>query len=311
MTGLVLSCSWNIFIVKPDEAEGTVECRIKGKVLKSAETFRNPIAPGDRVIFRADGCRRGLVLALEERRNIFTRGCQSEGKRNIHDKSRAKSQILAANVDIALCVCSPASPPFRPRFIDRLLAQTEASGIESAIVVNKSDLAIDNEVEARLMDFSRIGYRVVRISTKTGLGMDELRRLTSGKISLLTGQSGVGKSSIVNALAGANIKTESINEKYNRGVHTTTLASLVALPKGWIIDTPGVRLFTPDRVSADQLVLFMREFAPLAGQCFFGLSCSHTTEAGCKIRESVRNGDICPDRYESFLRIREELRPVF
>jgi ribosome biogenesis GTPase len=189
--------------------------------------------------------------------------------------------------------------------------QADASGIEPMVVVNKSDIAIDDDVEARLTDFSRIGYRVVRVSAKTGLGMDELRRLTSGKLSLLTGQSGVGKSSIINALAGTNIKTEAINEKYDRGNHTTTLASLIALSNGWVIDTPGVRLFTPDRVSADYLVLFMREFAPLAVQCYFGLSCFHTTEAGCKIREAVENGDIHPDRYESFLRLREELRSGF
>ncbi|MDR0411813.1 MAG: ribosome small subunit-dependent GTPase A [Treponema sp.] len=310
MTGLVLSGSWNIFIVKPDEADGTVECRIKGKVLRDAETFRNPIAPGDRVVFKTDGGGRGLVLALEERRNIFTRSCQSEGKRNRHDKSRPKSQILAANADLVLCVCTPASPPFRPRFIDRLLVQAEASGVDPMIVVNKSDIPADSTAEARLMDFSRIGYRVIRTSAKTGLGIDELRRLVNSKLSLLMGQSGVGKSSIINALASTNIKTKAVNEKYDRGNHTTTLASLTALPKGWIIDTPGVRVFTPDRVSADQLTLFMREFAPFTGQCYFGLSCSHTTETGCKVREAVENGGIYPDRYESFLRIREELRPV-
>jgi ribosome biogenesis GTPase len=309
MTGLVLSGSRNIFIVKPDGVDGTVECRIKGKMLKGAETFHNPLAPGDRVVFEMDGFGSGLVLIVAERRNVFTRGCQ-DPRRN-KNRTNMKSQILAANVDLALCVSSPASPPFRPRFIDRLLMQADASNIEPVLVINKSDLAAAADVKERLADFSRIGYRVMYVSAKTGLGMDELRSLTSGKLSLLTGQSGVGKSSIANALAGTNIKTESINEKYNRGVHTTTLASLIALPNGWVIDTPGVRLFTPDRVSADQLVLFMREFAPLAGQCYFGLSCSHTTEADCKIRESVENGGIYPDRYESFLRLREELRSTF
>jgi ribosome biogenesis GTPase len=310
--GLVISCSRDIFVVKPDDAGETIECRIKGKVLKGTETFHNPLAPGDRVVFKMDGFGGGLVLALEKRRNVLTRGYLGDGHRRKWGgaDTRVKSQILAANVDLALCITSPASPPFRPRFIDRLLAQSDASDVEPVIIVNKSDLILAEDVEARLTDFSRIGYRVLRVSAKTGLGMDALRNLTSGKLSLLTGQSGVGKSSIINALAGTNIKTKSINEKYDRGVHTTTLASLVALPSGWVIDTPGVRFFTPDRISADQLVLFMREFAPLAGQCYFGLSCSHTTEPGCKIREAVENGGIHPDRYESFLRLSEELLSV-
>jgi ribosome biogenesis GTPase len=309
VTGLVISGSRNIFTIKPDGTDDTVECRIKGKALKDGRAFHNPLAPGDRVVFEMDGFGKGLALALEERRNVFTRGRQ-DPRRN-KGCGDGKPQVLAANVDLALCVSSPESPPFRPRFLDRLLAQADASGVEPAVVLNKSDLRADKGVEARMADFLRIGYRAVRVSAKTGFGMDELRALTKGKLSLLVGQSGVGKSSIVNALTGGNIRTNSINEKYDRGVHTTTLASLVALQDGWVIDAPGVRLFTPDRVSADELVMYMREFAPLAGLCYFGLSCSHRTEAGCRIKEAVENGGIYPDRYESFLRLYDELRSTF
>ncbi|QQO08595.1 ribosome small subunit-dependent GTPase A [Breznakiella homolactica] len=304
MTGLVIRGSRNIFTLR-DDGGGETECRIKGKVLKGVEGYYNPLAPGDRVEFEPDPEHpgTGLILSLLERRNAFTR----------FNQKGQSSQLLAANVDVVFCVTTPASPPFRPRFLDRALLQGDIANIPPVVVCNKYDLSDnDPDVEERLEDFIRIGYRVLRVSAHTGEGLDEFRDLAANRFSVLVGQSGVGKSSIINALApGMGLKTGALTEKYDRGSHTTTMARLVEIetPAGpaRITDTPGVRRLVPDGIGPGDLVFYMREFAPLAGRCSYGLSCTHVTEPGCKIMEAVAAGVIHEDRYESFLRIREEL----
>jgi len=305
MNGTILSGSRNIFTVRSDEGNniaGDLECRIKGKILKGAEDLYNPIAPGDRVKVELDTGHpgKGMIIALEERKNIFSRFNQKGGA----------PQLLAANVDLVLCMTTRLSPPFRPRFLDRVLLQADIAGIPALVICNKIDIDNDDlDVDERLEDFKRIGYEVIETSAATGQGLDELRRLIAGKRVVLTGQSGVGKSSLINALLPElNIKTGTINEKYDRGNHTTTLAFMVEIDSNtWIIDTPGIRRFVPVGIGADKLVLNMREFAPLAGKCTFGLSCSHRSEPGCKIMEAVNAGVIHEDRYNSFLRIYDEL----
>jgi ribosome biogenesis GTPase len=318
--GLVIRGSWNIFTLKILEApEGEpepgelLECRIKGKVLKGVEGYYNPLAPGDMVEVEYDPRHPGTgrIRGLEPRRNVFTR----RNQKGLGLNRSAASQLLAANIDLILCLTSPASPPFRPRFIDRVLIQADVSGIPPLIVCNKIDLyRNDPDVEERLEDFRRIGYEVFPLSAKTGEGLAELRARISGCVSLLAGQSGVGKSSLINALLPRpGVRVGEINEKYNRGNHTTTMSALVELPGPagadgtCLIDTPGVRRFVPDGVEPPDLILYMREFAPLAGACTFGLSCTHRTEPGCKIMEAVAAGVIHEDRYETFLRVSGEL----
>jgi ribosome biogenesis GTPase len=320
MRGLVVTGSRNLFTVRLDEPVSPygnqapviggapfkpvteMECRLKGKVLKNMEGYYNPLAPGDRVILEQDPLHAGkaLILEAEERKNYLTRFNQKGQKR----------QVLAANLDYIFCVTTPASPPFRPRFLDRVLIQAEIAGLEAVIVCNKYDLnKNDPDVEERLEDFVRIGYTVMRVSAHTGLGMDKLKRFMEGKTSVLLGQSGVGKSSIINALApGFAIKTGRLNEKYDRGSHTTSLSVLLeTAPGAFVIDTPGIRRMVPDGIGPEELASCLREFAPLVGHCTYGLSCSHLSEPGCKILEAVSAGVIHEDRYESFLRIRDEL----
>jgi ribosome biogenesis GTPase len=298
--GLVLCGSRNIFTVHT--GNGELECRIKGKILKGAENMYNPLAPGDRVQVEQDSGHpgKGMIIALEERHNFFSR---------FNQKGNC-TQLLAANVDLVLCMTTRMSPPFRPRFLDRVLLQADIAGIPAIIICNKTDLGDDDlDVNERLEDFKRIGYELVETSVITGQGIDGLRQRIAGKCSVLTGQSGVGKSSLLNALLPElNIKTGTINAKYDRGNHTTVLAPMVEVNADTrIIDTPGIRRFVPDGIAKEELVCTMREFAPLAGKCSFGLSCSHRTEPGCKIMEAVAAGVIHEDRYTSFLRIYDEL----
>jgi ribosome biogenesis GTPase len=320
--GLVIRGSHNIFTVRLDgneAGEGGVyrECRIKGKALKGAEAYYNPLAPGDRVRVEIGEGRAApaLITGVLERRSIFTRKNQKALGTN-----RAAAQILAANADLALAVTSPGSPPFRPRFLDRVLIQADAAGIAAALVCNKQDLlaGADREtrldVEERLEDFRRIGYPVLFVSAKTGAGVADLLDFIRGRHVALVGQSGVGKSSLINALLpAAAARVGKLNEKYDRGNHTTSLAEIIEIPgtggspETLIVDTPGVRRFVPHGVKAGELILHMREFAPLAGRCAYGLSCTHRSEPGCKILEAVAAGIIHEDRYDSFLRISEEL----
>ena len=306
ISATVLCGSRNIFTVRQDKNDDNLECRLKGKILKDAAGLYNPLAPGDRVSVCLDSAHpgTGMIVALEKRKNIFSR---------FNQKGNCP-QLIAANIDMVACLVTKKSPPFRPRFLDRVLLQADIAKIDTLIVCNKIDLDTDNDddiidANERLEDLRRIGYDIIEVSTKTGSGIEQLRKYLLGKRSVFTGQSGVGKSSILNALVpGLNIKTGPVNEKYDRGNHTTTLASVTELSGDtWIIDTPGVRRFVPDGISKDELIFHMREFAPLAGKCTYGLSCSHRHEPGCKIMEAVHAGVIHEDRYESFLRIFDEL----
>lgn len=322
MKGLIIAGTNNLFTVECDDGI-TRNCTIKGKVLKSDKQFYNPLAPGDIVDIEVDPLNdeKGQVLSLEPRKNTFLRW-------NV--KGRCP-QLLASNLDYLILVTTPDEPPFRPRFTDRALAQAEHQGITPIIVCNKWDLAEQMQSDGREEEFEQIdrrlsiwedlGYKVLRISAKTGEGMTEFAELLEDHLSAFVGHSGVGKSSLINVMDSTCVlKTGSLSKKYGRGSHTTTKGTLIHLKlneslmdgilgrKANIIDTPGIRRFVIDDVEADDLALYFREFEPFVGKCKFGLNCKHLTEPECAIRNAVQDGHITQERYDSWVRICNELR---
>ncbi len=307
MLGIVLSGSNNFFSVECEDGI-TRQCSIKGKKLKDSQGYYNPLAPGDRVEIQPDELEQemGQILSLQSRTNAFVRW-------NV--KGRAP-QLLAANLDYLMIVTTTQEPPFRPRFVDRALAQAEQAGITPIIICNKYDLAADEDVEYRLTDWENIGYQVLRISARSGEGIPELAALLEDKLTAFVGQSGVGKSSLINVLdSSCVLKTGSLSEKYGRGTHTTTKGTLLHLTlneslmggrqnaRASIIDTPGVRRFVLHDIASADLALYFREMKPLLGTC----SCNHNQEPGCKIQEAVYSGIISEERFESWQRICEEI----
>jgi ribosome biogenesis GTPase / thiamine phosphate phosphatase len=314
MQGTVLGGTNNFFSVEC--SDGIIrQCSLKGKKLKSDKEYYNPLAPGDFVTVERDNLddEKGQISELLSRKNAFVRWSV---------KGHCP-QLLAANLDYLILVTTPDEPPFRPRFLDRELAQTEYENITPLILCNKYDLgaAVNPDFQNRLSIWESLGYTVLRVSARTGEGLSEFAHLIENKICAFVGQSGVGKSSLVNVLDNTCVlRTGSLSQKYGRGSHTTTRGMLMRLHLNEslvggiqntvtsIIDTPGIRRFVLHDIAADDLALYFREFRPLIGKCTFGMSCRHMTEPGCKILEAVYAGIISEERYESWRRISEEIR---
>ncbi len=313
MQGTILAGTNNTFEIEcPDGVSRS--CSIKGKVLKSDTEYYNPLAPGDVVELEVDPIdnEKGQILSLIPRKNAFVRW-------NV--KGRCP-QLLASNVDNLILVTTPEEPPFRPRFIDRELCQAEMQNLNPVIVCNKYDLIEENpQTENYLQIWESLGYKVLRISAKTGEGLTEFAELLENKLSAFVGQSGIGKSSLVNVLDDSCVlKTGSLSKKYGRGNHTTTKGTLnrielnTSLTGGVngrvasIIDTPGIRRFMLHDIDSENLAFYFKEFKPFLGKCSFGMSCTHTHEKGCRILEAVKNSEISPERYESWKRISEQIK---
>ncbi|MBC6713152.1 ribosome small subunit-dependent GTPase A [Treponema sp. Marseille-Q3903] len=322
MTGTVIAGTNNLFTV---ECEDDVirNCTIKGKVIKTDKTFYNPIAPGDVVEIAIDELddAKGQVTLIHPRKNTFLR----------YNVKGNCPQLIASNLDYLILVTTPEEPPFRPRFIDRALAQAEHQGITPVIVCNKWDLAQQMQADGRAEDFEMIerrlniwedlGYKVLRLSARTGEGMTEFAEILEDKLSAFVGQSGVGKSSLINVMDNnCVLRTGSLSKKYGRGSHTTTKGTLVHLNlnesltegvrgrKANIIDTPGIRRFVLDDIKADELALYFREFDQFLGKCKFGANCKHISEPECAVLKALENGYITQERFDSWMRICEEIR---
>lgn len=298
LTGEVLWGSNNIFSVWLTLERRIVECRFKGKKLKGAGGEYNALVPGDLVSLEISGTDQGMILDRQERRNVISRW----------NKKEEQAQAFAANLDLVCVVTSPCSPPFRPRFLDRCIAAADSAGIPVAIILNKLDQGLPDEVEDRLAGYQEMDYEVLPVSAHSSEGLDDLVDLIQNRRTLFMGQSGVGKSSLLKALhADAVVKIGEISEKFNRGRHTTVLARIYPVPGlGEIVDTPGVREFEPATIDPQALAYLYRDIAPLIPACG-RYNCTHTTETDCAVRAAALAGELDADRYESYLRLYEAL----
>lgn len=299
MEGLVYSGINNIYRIKNESGEYL--CRIKGKTLGDNRRDYNPLAVGDRVLFSLedDESDKGLIEERLERQNAFIR----------LNQKKHSPQYIAVNIDMLLCFTSPEEPPFRPRFLDRVIVAAESGGVTPVIVMNKCDQNLSESVMERLEIYRQLSYPVFLCSAHTGEGLKELDAFIQGKRVAVFGQSGVGKSTLLNAIEpGIDLKTSDISQKYNRGRHTTNYSLMIDRDesRGSIIDTPGIRQIFLWDIDPWDLAQWFREFQPYLEQCSFR-RCMHRDEPVCGVRQALERQEIHSDRYESYLRILEDL----
>ncbi len=298
-TGKILYGINNIYSVSTGDE--ILECRIKGKKLKGHAQQYNPIAPGDIVFIEPDAGNPGkaMITGRKERKNDFSRW----------NKKRNSPQTVAANIDLLVCLASPVSPPFRPRFIDRVIIMAE-DHFPILILVNKADQKIDKDVQVRLDDYRRMGYDYMLCSAHTGEGIDKVKEFLKGRVSAFVGQSGVGKSSLLNRLEPSfNLRVGEISDKYNRGRHTTNYGILLPWEGGALIDTPGIREIHLWGVDSRDISHFMPDLYPHINECSLP-SCLHIHEPECGVLKALERGEIHPDRYESYLRMYYGLQEI-
>jgi ribosome biogenesis GTPase len=266
--------------------------------------YIDPVAIGDRVRFLDAGDGSGMINAVLPRRSTLSRPAPVPGQ-------RVFEQVIVSNVDQVIPVFAAASPSPKWGLLDRYLVSAEASALPALIVITKLDLASQNRrLEADLEIYRRIGYTVHLVSAVSGEGLEELKGALAGRTSVLIGKSGVGKSSLLNAIQpGLGLRVKEVGRgELGKGRHTTTHLEMFGLDTGGaLVDTPGMREFGLWDVRGEDLALYFREMAGYVGRCKFGLSCQHDGEPGCAIRQAVMAEKISPYRYKSYLNLREEL----
>ena len=276
----------------------TVRCRIKGKIRLQGIRTTNPIAVGDFVQFARVEDGTGSIDSIEERRNFIARKSVNLSK---------ESHVVASNLDRAFLIVTIAKPRTSSGFIDRFLVTAEAIGIPATIVFNKMDLLEgDEEASSRQEELEKIyadiGYKTLRVSAETGMGIAEMKSALKDGIYLLSGHSGVGKSTIINRLVpGLELKTADVSESHSKGRHTTTFAEMFSVPEGgFIIDTPGIKGFGLVALQKETLNHQFPEFFALLMGCKFN-NCVHTDEPGCAVRKAVEEGEVSEERYGNYV----------
>jgi len=283
--------------------------RAKGNGNKAA---RQPeiLAVGDEVFLRPTGGESGVILEMAPRRNHFSRRSAVP-----MPGAHASEQVIAANVDLVVPVFAVSNPQPHWNMLDRYLASAEINGLPALICITKGDLlegletASRADLENELADYRRIGYPVHIVSALSGDGLEGFRQALRDNRSVLLGKSGVGKTSLLNALQpGLGLRVNAVNQVTGNGRHTTTTQEMFLLDQGGaIVDTPGEREFGLWDIAAEDLAWCFREMQPFIGLCRFGITCQHDEEPGCAIRKAAMAGQISPRRYQSYLRMRYDL----
>ena len=299
MHGLVVKNTGSWYTVLTDDGQ-LIDSKVKGNFRLKGIRSTNPVAVGDRVELVPNAEGTALITAIEDRRNYIIRKSQNLSK---------QSHIIAANVDQALLVVTVDYPQTSTTFIDRFLASAEAYRIPVILVFNKTDLFDEETLHYQQMMirlYETVGYECRAISAETGEGVEELRTLLDGKISLLSGNSGVGKSTLINRLVPeANLRTAEISDAHNTGQHTTTFSEMIPLGSGWIIDTPGIKGFGTFDMEPEEITSYFREIFRFSKDCRFS-NCTHTHEPGCAVLKALEDHYIAPSRYQSYLSMLED-----
>jgi ribosome biogenesis GTPase / thiamine phosphate phosphatase len=301
--GFVLRSTGSWYDVRTDDG-GTVQSRVRGKFRLEDRDVTNPVAVGDRVTLRIEADGTGLITDLHDRRNKLSR--RAAGRRI------NREHVLVANVDFAWCVQASKLPPFNPGFVDRFLIMAEAYGIPAGVIINKSDLILrDDHAEAMAYWrelYENLGYPVLLTSAEDGTGIDDLRERLANRLSVVAGPSGVGKSSLLNAVDPTlALRTAAVSQKTRKGRHTTTFAEVHEVARGFVVDTPGIREFGLWDMAPEELSGYYVEMRNYLGNCRFQ-PCTHDHEPGCAVKAAVENDEIAPERYLSYLNILESLR---
>lgn len=300
MKGLVIKNTGSWYLVRTDEGRD-VECKVKGNFRLKGIRSTNPVAVGDRVhiLLNAEGT--AFISEIEDRKNYIIRRASNLSK---------QSHILAANLDQCLLVVTVNHPQTSTTFIDRFLASAEAYRVPVTLVFNKVDTYDEDELrylDALIHLYTTIGYRCLRISARQGDGVGEVASLLQGNITLLAGNSGVGKSTLINALLPeAEARTGEISQAHNKGMHTTTFSEMFLLPEGgYLIDTPGIKGFGTFDMETEEVGHYFPEIFRTAAECRYG-NCTHRHEPGCAVREAVEQHLISESRYNSYLSMLED-----
>ena len=295
--GVVISSTGSWYRVAT--ANGELDCRIRGRLRLKGIRSTNPVVVGDRVMVEPDDESSAIVEILP-RRNYIIRRASNLSK---------ESHIIGANIDRALLIVTLHSPSTPVEFVDRFLVTCEAYNVPVTIVLGKAD-TLTGEHKAEAEEFMAIyqdaGYDLIRLSSTTGEGIAQVRELLKGHTTLIAGNSGVGKSTLVSTIdPELDIRTGEISESHHKGKHTTTFSTMYRIEEGYIIDTPGIKGFGLIDIDSKELCRYFPEMMRLAPDCRF-YNCTHTHEPGCAVQEGVKQGIVAWSRYESYLKILDE-----
>ncbi len=300
MTGVIIKSTGSWYVVRTENHK-EYQCRIRGKFRIKGIKSTNPITVGDHVDFELeDNSNNGIISKIHNRKNYIVRKSVNLSK---------QTHIIAANIDRAFLLVTLDHPPTYTPFIDRFLATAEAYHIEAILLFNKIDKHDENlskQKEELLKTYRNIGYTCLEISATENINIDAVKKLMLGKVSMFSGHSGVGKSTLINAIdPNLNLKTAEISAQHKQGQHTTTFAEMFALPtepESYIIDTPGIKGFGVVDFAQQEIGDYFPEFFKRKQHCKFN-NCLHVNEPNCAVKEALKNGEIASSRYKSYLQL--------